>query len=99
MNVKDKEFMAEAYSLITQLEQLITSYGYQDRVMSAIVLGVLDLGSGEAPEDGDEVQLKSIFSYNLDSASELELIKEVMDQQFEDDDLGHFLDDLGISLN
>ena len=101
MTSKDKEFISEAYSLIIQLEELIKSYDYEDRVMSAILLGVLDLDMEKMYEEGDEVQLKSVFSYNLDSRIELEMVKDIMDQQFNDpdDDLNDILGDLGINLN
>ena len=101
MNAKDKEFIAEAYSLIVQIEELIKSYNYEDRVMSAIMLGVLDIDMDQEPVEGDEIQLKSVFSYNLDSKLELEMVKEIMDQQFEDpdDEIDNLLGDLGISLN
>ena len=100
MNGKDKEFMAEAYSLIVQIEELIKQYGYEDRVMSAIVLGLLDIDVENEPEEGDQIQLKSVFSYNLEGALELELIKDIMSQQFDEGDgLDELLGDLGISLN
>ena len=101
MNAKDKEFIAEAYSLVVQIEELIRAYGYEDKVMSAIVLGVLDVDLQDEPKEGDEVNLKSVFSYNLDSKLELEVVKEIMDNQFQDpdDDLDSMLGDLGISLN
>ena len=99
MNRKDKEFIAEAYSLVVQIEELIKKYEYEDRVMSALLIGVLDT-EGE-PEEGDQVELKSVFSYNLDSKLELEIVKEIMDSQFQDpdDDIDKLLGDLGISLN
>lgn len=101
MTGKDKEFIAEAYSLVVQIESLIKKYDYGDRVMSAIVLGLLDLDDHEDTNEMDEVQLKSVFSYNLDSKIELEMIKEIMDSQFEcpDDDIDQMLGDLGISMN
>lgn len=101
MNTKDKEFIAEVYSLIIQIEDLIKSFGYEDRVMSAMMLGVLDVDMTKEPKEGDEIQLKSVFSYNLDSKLELEMVKEIMDQQFEDpdEDLSDLLGDMGISLN
>lgn len=101
MNTRDKEFIAEVYSLIIQIEDLIKSFGYEDRVMSAMMLGVLDVDMTKEPKEGDEIQLKSVFSYNLDSKLELEMVKEIMDQQFEDpdEDLSDLLGDLGISLN
>ena len=101
MNARDKEFIAEVYSLIVQIEGLIKSYGYEDKVMSALMLGVIDIDLDDDVQEGDEVQLKSVFSYNLDSKLELEVVKEIMDQQFADpdDDIDTLLGDLGISLN
>lgn len=101
MTSKDKEFISEAYSLIVQLEELIKKYNYEDRVMSALMLGVIDLDMDKKYEEGDEVQLKSVFSYNLDSRLELEMVKDIMDQQFQDpdDDIDKLLGDLGINLN
>jgi len=97
----DKEFIAEAYSLIVQIEELIKKYEYEDRVMSTILIGVIDADLDKEPEDGDEVQLKSVFSYNLDSAEELEMIKDIMTMQYKENnsDLDQLLGDLGISLN
>lgn len=97
----DKQFIAEAYSLIVQIEELIKKYDYEDRVISSILIGVIDADLDKEPEDGDEVQLKSVFSYNLDSSEELEMVKDIMTMQYRgpDEDLDGFLGDLGISLN
>ena len=90
--------MTEAYSLIVELEELVKSYGMEDRVLSALVVAVLDV-----PLDSEleEMSLQSIFSYSLDSQEELEIIKELMQKQFSDpdDDIDTLLGDLGISLN
>jgi len=101
MNSMDKQFIAEAYSLIVQIEELIKKYDYEDRVISSILIGVIDADLDKEPEDGDEVQLKSVFSYNLDSSEELEMVKDIMTMQYKgpDEDLDGFLGDLGISLN
>jgi hypothetical protein len=104
MNSTDKEFIAEVYSLIVQIEELIKKYKYEDRVMSAMLIGVLDVDWDDeerTPELGDELQLKSVFSYNLDSSDELEVIKEIMTRQFQDesDNLDDLLGGMGISLN
>ncbi len=101
MNSKDKQFISEVYELVSKIEELIRSYEYEDKVMSSIVIGVLDTDLSKEPEEGDSVELKSVFSYNLDSRDELEIIKEIMSAQFEDEpsDLDDLLSDLGISLN
>ena len=101
MTSKDRQFIAEVYDLVTKIEGLIKSYEYEDRVMSSMVIGVLDVDLTKEPVEGDEVQLRSVFSYNLDNRDELEVIKEIMTQQYEDEDfdLDDLLGDLGISLN
>ena len=95
----DKEFIAEAYSLIVQIEELIKKYEYEDRVMSTILIGVIDADLDKEPEDGDEVQLKSVFSYNLDSEEELEMIKEIMTMQYKENnsDLDQLLGVSGVT--
>jgi hypothetical protein len=43
-----------------------------------------------------------VFSYNLESSDELEIVKELMTAQFdggEEDDLDDLFRDLGISMN
>lgn len=98
MNYEDVEFLSELYAKVLEIEELVKSRGYEDRVMSAIVVGLMD--EIESPED-DSVEMKSLFSYNLDSNDELDVIIDVMRNTYEENDggLGDMLNDLGISLN
>ena len=98
MNYEDAEFLAEIYSKINELEEFIEERGYTDRVLSAFVFGLMEQIEDE---DQEMVEMKSLFSYNLESVVELETIKTIMDQTFEDPDdhLRDLLSDLGISLN
>lgn len=98
MNYEDAEFLAEIYSKISEIENLIEEKGYSDRVLSAFVFGLMEQIE---EEDQEIVEMKSLFSYNLESALELETIKTIMDQTFEDPDdhLKDLLSDIGISLN
>ena len=93
MEIKDAEFMSEIYTLVTKIEETITSYGFEDKVMSSIVVSVIQ-DSG----DLDSVDLKSLYSFNLQNKDELEVMKEVMDASYTvgDDDL---LNQLGLNLN
>jgi hypothetical protein len=78
----------------------VKSRGYENRVMSAIVIGLMD--EVESTEDDDDlVGMKSLFSYNLDSRDELEVIIDIMKETYTDDNdgLSDMLSDLGISLN
>lgn len=99
MNYEDVEFLSELYTKILEIENLVKERGYEDRIMSAIVVGLMD--EIESAED-ESVEMKSLFSYNLDSTEELDIIVDLMRETYEDntdDDLRDMLGDLGISLN
>lgn len=98
MNYEDTEFLSELYAKVLEIEELVRERGYEDRVMSAIVVGLME--EIENPED-ESVEMKSLFSYNLDSRDELEIIIDVMNNTYEEDggELRDMLGDLGISLN
>ena len=98
MNYEDTEFLSELYTKVLEIEELVRERGYEDRVMSAIVVGPME--EIENPED-ESVEMKSLFSYNLDSRDELEIIIDVMNNTYEEDggELRDMLGDLGISLN
>lgn len=98
MKSSEKAFIADVYSHIVAIEELIKKYEFEDRVMSAMMIGLLDIDLKATEED--IMQLKSVFSYNLQSKDELEVIKEIMSSQFEEGDpFDDLLGDLGISLN
>jgi len=98
MNPKDTLFFAEMYSLVKKMEDTIDEFEMKDRTLASIVVGVIDF---DAVEDGDEsAEMKTMYSFNLESRSELETLKSVMDTAYsEDESLDDLLGDLGISLN
>lgn len=100
MSPKDTLFFAEMYSLVKKMEETIDEFEMKDRVLASIVVGVLDL---EEIEYGDgEAEMKTMYSFNLQSRDELESVKQVMDNAYRDDDdidLDNLLGELGISLN
>lgn len=99
MNYEDVEFLSELYTKILEIENLVKERGYENRIMSAIVVGLMD--EIESAED-ESVEMKSLFSYNLDSSDELDIVVDLMRETYEDnndDDLRDMLGDLGISLN
>jgi len=98
MNYEDVEFLSELYAKINDIEDFVRERGYEDRVMSAIVVGLME--EIESPED-ESVEMKSLFAYNLDSRQELDIIIDIMQSTYEEDDdsLRDMLDGLGISLN
>ena len=98
MNPKDTLFFAEMYSLVKKMEDTIDEFEMKDRTLASIVVGVIDFDSVEA---GDEsAEMKTMYSFNLESRAELDTLKEVMDSAYqENDSLDDLLGDLGISLN
>ena len=99
MNYEDVEFLSELYTKILEIENLVKERGYENRIMSAIVVGLMD--EIESAED-ESVEMKSLFSYNLDSKDELDIVVDLMRETYEDNadnDLRDMLGDLGISLN
>jgi|TARA_R100001463_G_scaffold69118_4_gene122582 hypothetical protein len=98
MNPKDTLFFAEMYSLVKKMEETIDEFEMKDRTLATIVIGVIDL---DAVEVGDEsAEMKTMYSFNLESREELETVKQVMDSAYqEDDSLDDLLGELGISLN
>ena len=97
MSFEEVGLLSEIYEKIKEIEEIIESSGYSDRVMSAIVVGLMD--EVESPDE-ESVEMKSLFSYNLQSDSELDIIVDLMKSTYDGgDDLSDMLDGLGISLN
>jgi hypothetical protein len=83
------------------MEEVIDQFDMKDRTLASIVVGVIDL---DAIEYGDEeAEMKTMYSFNLQSRAELEAVKDVMDNAYRDDDddidLSGLLGGTGISLN
>lgn len=98
MDVKDTQFMAEMYLMVHKMEELIEKFDMSERVLASVVVGVIDF---DAIEDGDTAEMKTMYSFNLADRLELETIKNLMDEMYNDreDPLDGLLGELGISLN
>ena len=100
MDSKTTLFFAEMYSLVKKMEEVIDDFGMKDHTLASIVVGVIDF---DEIEQGDtDAEMKTMYSFNLQSRAELEAVKEVMDNAYKDEDdidLDDLLGDLGISLN
>jgi hypothetical protein len=105
MEEKDMHFIAEVYHLIKKIEDLVNDNDMSHRVMAAIFVGVIDEADLEDIADSGEshgnVNMRSMYSFNIDSREEYDVMKSIMDEAYEnqDPDLGGLLDGLGISLN
>ncbi len=94
--------MAKVYLKIQEIEALTREYGYEDRVMSAMVFGLIEEEMKGAIEEGRMVEMQSVFSFNLEDREELDTVKKLMDAAFEEpNDKGKGFSDLfgGIDLN
>ena len=99
MSPNDTLFFAEMYSLVKKMEETIDEFDMKDRTLASIVVGVLDLDAIEA--GAEETELKTMYSFSLQSRQELDNMKTIMDNAYsdDDDDLEDLLGSLGISLN
>ena len=99
MSPNDTLFFAEMYSLVKKMEETIDEFDMKDRTLASIVVGVLDLDAIEA--GAEETDMKTMYSFSLQSRQELDTMKTIMDNAYSDDDedLEDLLGSLGISLN
>jgi hypothetical protein len=99
MSPNDTLFFAEMYSLVKKMEETIDEFDMKDRTLASIVVGVLDLDAIEA--GAEETEMKTMYSFSLQSRQELDTMKTIMDNAYSDDDedLEDLLGSLGISLN
>ena len=103
MDDKELEFMERIVYLFHEIKALTEEYGFEDRVMSAMVFGLLDKDLLENDLGDSVANLQSVYSYHLEDKDELQTIKDVMDETFEEPNKGGDYEDLfgdfDISLN
>tara|TARA_R100001086_G_scaffold183304_1_gene102223 strand:+ start:57 stop:359 length:303 start_codon:yes stop_codon:yes gene_type:complete len=100
MSPSDTLFFAEMYSLVKKMEETIDQFDMKDRTLASIIIGVIDLDAIEYGEE--EAEMKTMYSFNLQGREELNTMKQVMDNAYNDEDdidLDDLLNGLGISLN
>ena len=99
----DDDFLMEVHRLAIELELLIDKYEVRDRVLSMMVVGVLD---SLEDNDEDKSKMKAIYSHNLHTDGELEAIVDFATETWRDSkdidrglDFDDLFDGLDISLN
>ena len=100
MSPKDTLFFAEMYTLVKKMEDTIVEFDMKDRTIASIVVGVIDYEGVDL--DNDLAEMRTMYSFNLESREELDAVKQIMDVAYKSDDddpLEGLLGDLGISLN
>jgi len=99
MEGKDTQFLAEMYHLVKKMEDLIDEFEVKDRLIASVVVGLFN--EEDMDSDEDIAQVKTMYSFHLDSRDELNVIKDLMDEMYQPDEdpLDGLLGGLGISLN
>lgn len=100
--MNEDDFLAEVHRLAIELEFLIEKYDLRDRVLSMMVVGVLD----PLEDDDERSSMKAIYSHNMHNEIELQTVVDFAidtwkERQGDDDgpDFDDLFDGLGISLN
>lgn len=97
-DMEEEGFWFEIQEVAGAFQELVHKYGMEDRVISAIVIGILE------PVTEEQSNMKAFFNYNMQNTDELEIITDFMKNSYvapDDDepDLDDLLNGLGISLN
>ena len=113
MSEDDTLFILKAHELVQELDDLIHDSGIEHRVLSFVMVGLMDEEDGYDDYDGDydgdyededdeeeeKVSLRTTVSFNLDSQEELEAVKTIMDDSYRNRLFGGLLRGTGVSLN
>ena len=98
----EDDFLMEVHRLAIELELLIDKYDVRDKVLSMVVVGVLDA----MQDDEEKSRMKAIYSHNMQDELELQTLIDFATETWrenKDIDRGLEFDDLfyglGISLN
>tara|TARA_R110002012_G_scaffold317013_2_gene532742 strand:+ start:161 stop:454 length:294 start_codon:yes stop_codon:yes gene_type:complete len=75
--MNQEDFIQLIASKIEDIRNLTVEHGYEDTAMYCLVYGVMDMSS--INEDGG-VDMKTVFAIRADDGSELEDLKELIDQ-------------------
>jgi len=99
----DDDFLMEVHRLAIELELLIDKYDMRDRVLSMMVVGVLE---SLDIEDEDKSRMKAIYSHNMHDELELQTLVDFAIETWKENkdidrglDFDDLFDGLGISLN
>ena len=98
----EDDFLMEVHRLAIELELLIDKYDVRDKVLSMMVVGILD----SMQDDEEKSRMKAIYSHNMQDELELETLIDFATETWKENkdiDRGLAFDDLfdglGISLN
>ena len=98
----EDDFLMEVHRLAIELELLIDKYDVRDKVLSIVVVGVLDA----MQDDEEKSRMKAIYSHNMQDELELQTLIDFATETWRENkdidrglDFDDLFDGLGISLN
>jgi len=94
-DMEEEGFWFEIQELAFAVNEIITRYGLQEKVMSSIVVGILE------PAGENTSSMKAFFHHNLENDQEVEALCGFMKDSYDMNkpDIDDLLDGTGISLN
>ena len=100
--MREDDFLMEVHRLAIELELLIDRYDLRDKVLSMMVVGVLDA----LEDDNEKSRMKAIYSHNMHDELELQTVIDFATETWRENkdidrglDFDDLFDGLGISLN
>ena len=79
--MNQEDFLHLIASKIEEIRSLTVEHGYEDTTMYCLVYGVMDMSS--ISED-DVVDMKTVYAIRAEDESELESLKDLVDQFYND---------------
>ena len=71
-DMEEEGFWFEIQELSGAIQELVHKYGMEDRIISAIVVGLLE------PVDENQSNMKAFFNYNMQTPEELDIVTDFM---------------------
>lgn len=98
MDNKDAEVIYEVYSKMMEINDIVRKSNMENRVVSAMIFGIIS--SKDLEGDKDTVEMQSVFDFNIVNEDELATVINAMIEAYNaPDDLDDLLSGLNISLN
>jgi len=100
MDEKSIELLMKVNQKIQEIEDLVCDSEMEHRVLSVIMFGVIPEEALTEENEGEAIEMKSLFQFNIQSKDELKSVTEAIFQAYDrEDPLDNLLNSLGLSLN
>lgn len=100
MDYKSIELLMKVNKKVQEIEDLVVESEMEHRVLSVIMFGVIPEESLTEEKEGETIEMKSLFQFNIQSKEELKSVTKAITEAYDrQDPLDDLLNSLGISLN